>query len=172
MPRIHVCSLRGLHEMVTATGARDVLTVMRNVDQVIRPVEIMPERHLKLDFSDIVEAREGQHLAQEQDVAALIEFARRWDRQAPLVVHCYAGVSRSTASAFISACALKPEENEEIWAQALRKLSPTATPNIHLVRLGDALLGRNGRMIRAIEAIGRGQDCFEGVPFALEIGPR
>ena len=38
-----------------------------------------------------------------------------------------------------------------------------------LVAVADALLGRDGRMIAAIEAIGRGEDCFEGVPFALEL---
>jgi predicted protein tyrosine phosphatase len=54
----------------------------------------------------------------------------------------------------------------------LRQVSPTATPNIHIVGLGDRLLGRGGRMVRAIEAIGRGEDCYEGVPFSLEIGPR
>ena len=51
----------------------------------------------------------------------------------------------------------------------MRWLSPSATPNIRLVTLADAMLGRQGRMIEAIEAIGRGADAFEGVPFALPI---
>jgi hypothetical protein len=29
------------------------------------------------------------------------------------------------------------------------------------------MLGRGGRMTRAIESIGRGADAFEGVPFVL-----
>jgi len=33
----------------------------------------------------------------------------------------------------------------------------------------DDLLGRKGRMVDAIAAIGRGEDCFEGAPFALDI---
>ena len=41
-------------------------------------------------------------------------------------------------------------------AQALRRASPTATPNIRIVSLADRLLGRDGRMIAAIETIGRG----------------
>jgi predicted protein tyrosine phosphatase len=54
-------------------------------------------------------------------------------------------------------------------AQALRRASPTATPNRRLVALADDRLGRQGRMIAAITAIGRGADCYEGAPFALEI---
>jgi hypothetical protein len=36
-------------------------------------------------------------------------------------------------------------------------------------QIADAMLGRNGRMAAAIEKIGRGRTCFEGVPFALEL---
>ena len=43
---------------------------------------------------------------------------------------------------------------------ALRKASPTATPNQHLVALADDILGRNGRMVDAIRAIGRAQNIY------------
>ena len=88
--------------------------------------------------------------------ATLLDFVRGWDRKAPLVVHCYMGISRSTASAFASVCALNPHRDETSIAQALRRASPTATPNIRIVSLADKLLGRKGRMIAAIENIGRG----------------
>ncbi|HRE21554.1 MAG TPA: protein tyrosine phosphatase [Rhabdaerophilum sp.] len=172
MPRIHVCSLRTLHPTVASTGARQVLTLIKNTGQVERPASVTADRHLALDFSDIVAAREGEVLASSTQVEALVDFVRRWDRKAPLVVHCYAGVSRSTAGAFISACALRPDRAEEEWATELRLASPTATPNLPLVTLADRLLDRRGRMIAAIEKIGRGVDCFEGTPFHLDIGPR
>jgi predicted protein tyrosine phosphatase len=78
-------------------------------------------------------------------------------------------VSRSTAAAFIAACALAPERDELVIARAIRAASPTATPNGRLVALADEALGRKGRMISAIETIGRGEDCFEGTPFVLEL---
>jgi predicted protein tyrosine phosphatase len=78
-------------------------------------------------------------------------------------------VSRSTAAAFITACALRPHRDEAEIAQAVRTKSPTATPNSRLVTIADAMLGRNGRMVAAIEKIGRGRNCFEGAPFALEL---
>jgi predicted protein tyrosine phosphatase len=53
-------------------------------------------------------------------------------------------------------------------ARELRRVSPTATPNRRMVALADERLERNGRMSAAIAAIGRGTDCYEGAPFALE----
>jgi predicted protein tyrosine phosphatase len=105
----------------------------------------------------------------EEHVAELLSFVRRWDRRAPLVMHCYAGISRSTASAFASVCALNPQRDEDAIAQALRRASPTATPNIRIVSLADRLLGRDGRMVAAIETIGRGVMAAEANPFRLDL---
>ena len=85
------------------------------------------------------------------------------------MIHCWAGVSRSTAAGFIAACALRPYRDENEIAREVRANSPTATPNARLVAIADAMLGRNGRMVAAIEKIGQGHLCFEGTPFALEL---
>jgi predicted protein tyrosine phosphatase len=79
------------------------------------------------------------------------------------------GISRSTASAYASVCALNPQRDETDIAQALRRASPTATPNIRIVALADRLLGRGGRMVAAIEAIGRGSLAEEAAPFRLDL---
>ncbi len=84
-----------------------------------------------------------------------------------MVIHCYAGVSRSPAAAFIALCALTPAPEIEI-AEKLRSLSPSATPNRRLVALADTLLARDGRMVAAIDSIGRGADCFEGEIFWMD----
>ena len=86
-----------------------------------------------------------------------------------MVIHCFAGVSRSTAAAYIAACALSPKRDEFAVARSLRAASPTATPNARLVALADSALQRGGRMNGAIAAIGRGEECFEGTPFTLEL---
>ncbi len=120
-----------------------------------------------LGLHDIVEAREGHVLARREQVETLLAFFRAWERESPLVIHCYAGVSRSTAAAYIALCALTQRPEAEI-AQDLRRLSPAATPNRHLVALADAILSREGRMTAAVAAIGRGQECFEGDVFCME----
>lgn len=170
MPRIHVCSLSKVPETVRLTGAKSLVTLINISTPVPRPEEIAAEDHLFVGMSDIVEALDGHVLPDSAHVAQLLRFIRNWDRRHPLVVHCYAGVSRSTAAAYIAFCALNPRACEFETAQRLRLLSPTATPNARLVQLADDHLGRNGRMIAAIAEIGRGSDCFEGIPFAFDLG--
>jgi predicted protein tyrosine phosphatase len=84
-----------------------------------------------------------------------------------MVIHCWAGISRSTAAALISLCSLNPETSEELIALRLRAASPTAYPNRLMIRLADAALGRKGRLIDAVEAMGRGLAAAEARPFSL-----
>jgi len=156
-------------ETVRATGARSLVTLLDKGTPVNRPSGIAAERHLVVVLSDIVVEVDGHTLPSESHVENLMTFVRQWDQAAPLLIHCWAGVSRSTAAAFITACALRPHRDEAEIAQAVRTKSPTATPNSRLVTIADAMLGRNGRMVAAIEKIGRGRNCFEGAPFALEL---
>jgi predicted protein tyrosine phosphatase len=166
---IHVCSLAALPETVRRTGASHVLTVMANVEQVTRPDTILAENHLKVSMDDITEVLEGFVAPSEHHVAQVLSFVRGWDRGAPMVVHCYAGISRSTASAFAAACALNPHRDELAIAQAIRAASPIASPNRLIVALADKALGRQGRMLRAIDAIGPGAMQAEGQPFRIDL---
>jgi predicted protein tyrosine phosphatase len=84
-----------------------------------------------------------------------------------MVIHCWAGISRSTAAAFITLCALNPETPEDLIAKRLREASPTAYPNRLMIRLGDKALERGGSMVDAVESIGRGIVASEAVPFSL-----
>lgn len=169
MPRIHVCSLARIEDAVRETGARSMVTLINPDYPVTRPQLIEAARHLHISVSDIVDPLDGHVLPDASHVSQLLDFVRAWDRAHPLLIHCYAGVSRSTAAAFITACALRPDRDEHALAAHIRAASPTATPNARLVAQADAALGRSGRMIAAVAAIGRGEDCFEGVPFAIEI---
>lgn len=166
---IHVCSLARLHRTVEETAARHVVTLIRDVDLVRRPAGIETKNHLIINIDDIVGPIEGQTHPSAEHVERLIDFVRQWDRAAPMVIHCYAGISRSTAGAFTAACLLNPARDEHAIAQSLRRASPTATPNALIVSLADSALQRNGRMVSAIESIGRGRTVFEGVPFRLDL---
>ncbi|MBE0692964.1 MAG: protein tyrosine phosphatase [Aquamicrobium sp.] len=167
---IHVCPLTRVEETVAASGAARLVTLLAAGTPFERPVAIDPANHLSLWMNDIVEAQAGLVAPGRVHVESLIRFAQDWDRAQPLVINCYAGISRSTAAAFIVAAALRPERDEAELAWTLRLVSPSATPNPGLVRHADALLGREGRMVAAVAAIGRGADAFEGAPFALPLG--
>lgn len=166
---IHVCPLSKVEQTVTKTCAGRLLSLLSAGMEMTRPASIAPENHLHLVMHDIVEAQDSMTMPGEAHVIRLLDFARSWDRSRPLVVNCYAGISRSTASAYIITAALAPSRDEEELARTLRWLSPSATPNPRLIATADAILGRDGRMIAAIKAIGRGADAFEGTPFGLEV---
>lgn len=166
---IHVCSLAKLSAIVEASGARHIITVMGNVGQVMRPASVPEINHLRVSMDDIPLPMDGFNAPCEDHVATILAFTRKWDRSAPLVIHCWAGISRSTASAFAAACALNAQRSEMDIARSLRAASPSASPNPLIVAHADRLLGRDGRMIRAIEAIGPGADVIEGHPFMLEL---
>lgn len=166
---IHVCSLSKLEETVATTGAMRLVSLLAAGTMMTRPQAISEQNHLFLAMNDIAEARDGMTLPGETHVQNLLDFAGKWDRSRPLVINCYAGISRSTASAYIIAAALSPKRDEAELANTLRALSPSATPNPRLIAVADQILGRSGRMVEAIKAIGRGADAFEGVPFCLKI---
>lgn len=167
---IHVCSLARLHDTVAETGALHVVTLLKDTDKVERPRSIMEANHLILGMDDIAVPMDGYIMPCDEHVTRLIAFARGWNRAKPMVVHCYAGISRSTAAAYAIACALAPERAEDDIARELRTASPSATPNTLIVEIADAQLRRQGRMVAAIRAIGRGADAFEGTPFRLGLG--
>ena len=166
---IHVCSLARLHDTVTDTGARHIVTLIKDVSLVRRPHSILETNHLLLDMDDISSPIDGYVLPGEEHVAKLVDFVTQWDRAAPIVVHCYAGISRSTAGAFITACALNPKRDERAIARLIRDASPTAQPNLRLVALADNLLGRKGRMVKAVDTLGPALSAYEGVPFRLDL---
>jgi predicted protein tyrosine phosphatase len=166
---IIVCPLSRIEETVTMSGARRMVTLINAGTPVTRPATLAEADHLLLAMNDITEELPDMTPPGEVHVRALLDFARGWDRRAPLLIHCFAGISRSTAAAYTVAAALAPKRDEAELADTLRRLSPSATPNIRLVSIADRILGRDGRMVRAIEAIGRGADATEGVPFRLAI---
>jgi predicted protein tyrosine phosphatase len=128
------------------------------------------DRHLCVEVHDINVEEEGLDACCDQRMSRILEFVGGWDREAPILIHCYAGISRSTATAFITACAHNPKVDEFEIAQALRAASPSAFPNRRFVALADDALGRNGRMSDAIQSIGAGHswlDIGEAKPFML-----
>lgn len=124
---------------------------------------------LRLTFHDIAAPRADLTAARREDVESLLAFGRTWRGERPLLVHCWAGVSRSPAAAYAIACARADRGREDDLARTLREAAPFATPNPHFVRLADDLLDRRGAMATAIAGIGRGADAFSGTTFRLDL---
>lgn len=169
---IIVCSLRAAPEEVAVHRPARVVSILGPDMPHPAFASIAPDNHLRLTFHDVAMASEGLTAPRDQDMQRLLTFISGWDRKRPLLIHCWAGISRSTAAAYIALCQLQPRVDERALAQALRAASPSATPNPMLVGLADDALGRGGRMRRGIAAIGRGADAFEGTPFVLPLDGR
>jgi predicted protein tyrosine phosphatase len=170
MSAIVVSPLSRIAEMAVRHGAREMISLMAREHSFHRPAVIQSGRHLLLGMNDISFAGTGDLVApQDVHVRDIIDFARSWDQASPLLIHCWMGVSRSPAAALISALAIHPEEDDAALARRLRAASPHATPNKRLVEIGDALLVRNGRLVDAVKAIGRGADADGNAPFMLRL---
>lgn len=164
---IHVCALARVHDVVEEIGASHLVSAI-NADLSPRtPASIARACHLKLDMHDITEAQPGATPPNTEHAARLVDFVQGWDRKAPLLIHCFAGLSRSTAAAFITLCALNPRVPEETIARALRRSSDTAVPNRLFVAHADALMRREGRMLAALSSMGRSKPAIECVPFSV-----
>lgn len=164
--RINVCALIEMETTVRQTGASHVVSLINAQMMPATPDSIESKNHLKLAMNDIGEPTQGLVAPSERHINALIDFVASWDRAGDLVIHCWAGISRSTAGAFVTLCALNADIDEIELAWLIRNLSPTATPNSLLISSADRVLQRNGRMIEAVEAIGRGDIASKGVAFS------
>jgi predicted protein tyrosine phosphatase len=166
---IIVCPLSHAQTQIDAHGASHVVSLLgpESPHRVFQRVEA--DKHLKLTFHDVAAPLPGFIAPTEDTVYRILDFVRGWNRAAPLLIHCWAGISRSTASAYMAQCLLHPHADEYELAHELRAASPSATPNALMISHADRLLGRNGRMVAAIQSIGRGEDAYEGTPFILSL---
>ena len=164
---IIVCPLHAAPGLVTTSKASHAISLLS--PETPFPVfrELTSDRHLKLTLHDITAPSPGLNAPAANDAQRLVAFIEDWDGVAPMLIHCWAGISRSTASAFTAMCMMR-DEPEDVLAWELRNASASATPNHLLIAHVDKILGRNGRMVTAINAIGRGAEAFEGIPFELK----
>ena len=176
---IYVCALDDVDELLGAGGISHMVSVINEYMIPPTPPAMKAEkRHLRLAMNDISFPIEGYIAPDGGHVRKLIDFISRWrdeggdnggdgDGAGHLLVHCWAGISRSTAAAYICLCHLNPQRDEYELARLLRARSPSATPNPLMVKNADDILQRKGRMVEAIEIIGRGEVARSGQPFFL-----
>lgn len=170
---IYVCPLSAVESLAADHAPSHVISLLdpETAATLPTPRGVAPERHLKVGVSDIALPADGHIHPEESHVADVIEFLGGWAPDAPLLIHCWAGISRSTATAFTAMCLYDDAACEFALARLLRERGAHAHPNRLIVRHADALLGRGGRMIEAVEAMGPPQPTWEGAVFSLPHRP-
>lgn len=149
---IYVSSLADMPDLVRRHGVRDLVSIIQPDAQPPTPPEVAPERHYRCAVHDIVEPRPGEVLPGSDHIAELVDFLGTWDGEAPLLTHCHAGVSRSTAVALIAHVLHTGDPVRS--ANALRAASHYASPNRRIVALADSVMGFGGALIEAREGMG------------------
>jgi predicted protein tyrosine phosphatase len=104
---------------------------------------------LKLDFWDIPRESIGiWHGPKKDDMYKVIEFTKNiFDEKETLLIHCQAGISRSTAIAYGILCG---KYEPVIALHKLITIRPIARPNIKIVEYFDEIYGMGGLMIDII----------------------
>jgi predicted protein tyrosine phosphatase len=154
---IYVCNLIDMPGHCDVVRPSHLISLVTTDEQPPTPTGLLVERHLRLEIHDIDAPLDGCVLPEVHHVQSLIDFLQGWQHgEAPLLVHCVAGISRSMAAALI-ALVVKAGGREMEAAQHLRANAPHAQPNRRMIRLADELLGCQGRLVAAREAMGPGQ---------------
>ncbi len=114
-----------------------------------------PHKRLTLRFDDIIAPTPGMALPESHHIEALLEFGKGLaaasdDPLNHLLVHCHAGISRSTASMAILLAEARPEADEDSLFTHIREIRSQAWPNSRMIAMADELLGRDGRMTAAL----------------------
>ena len=112
---------------------------------------------LELRFHDIIEDTPGMIAPTASDIAALLGFSRdvTGERGSHLLVHCHAGISRSTASMALMLAQAMPDRTADEIMLAVHAIRDKAWPNLRMIELGDAQLNRGGALAEAAHRLHR-----------------
>jgi predicted protein tyrosine phosphatase len=148
---IEVCSREEAGAILTSPERRAGIVLLISIsDEGQDPPEGYEsiENKVRLLFLD----RDDALGPREEHVRQLIEVARTLSTSDRVLIHCLAGISRSTAAAVIlRAVILGPGREEEAVAAVMAQRSG-AWPNRRMIAYADRLLGREGRLVSAVAA--------------------
>ncbi len=166
--KIIVCPLSALETSLRETAASRMISLSGPGKSLKRPDQIS-DGFLALEFNDISAPANGLIAPNENHISALISFFQDWNQVSPLLIHCWMGISRSTAAAVIAHACLNPGQDMQKLAARLRAASPSATPNRLMIEIADTKLQLKGRLSNAIADIGRGAYADEGTKFRFDM---
>ncbi len=162
MSKILVTPLSAVPGVLRDYRPSHMVTLLSPEHMIETPAGFPRERHLRLGVNDVVDVEAGDNPPARRHIQELLDFTRAWPAEDPILVHCWAGISRSMASAYTILCDRMGPGSEVMAARAIRSRAAHAYPNALLVQHADDLLGRQGRMVAAIKDIGAGKMVAEG----------
>lgn len=152
MKRFTICGLAELDHHVDA-GVTHVLSILDPDHPDPETFRRWPLHHRTLlRFHDVISERDDRQLPAKDHVEAVLRFGEELDRASPehVLVHCHAGISRSSASVATLLARRRRQDLDEIFAE-IRAVRPIAWPNSRMIAFADELLGHHGALVAALE---------------------
>lgn len=153
--KITICGIAELGEHCEA-GVTHVLSILDPHWPDPEAFDDFPPHHREaLRFNDVIAPTPEMIAPHEEHVAKLLAFGRDVEvagEMAHLLIHCHAGVSRSTAAAALLLAQEDPTRPAPRIFDEIARLRPCAWPNLALLELGEAALGRPGELTSAVAA--------------------
>ena len=156
LPSLTISSYDHAENLLSTIGDRftHVISINDPEEPPPSPLQKHQGTHLILHFHDISEARfalGGYTMPERQDVQRIIKFAEDLDSSSEVLVHCAAGISRSSAAALtVLASKLEPNSDSAVQAmQAVLAIKRMIHPNARMVQFADELLGYGGHLVAA-----------------------
>lgn len=165
---IYVCPLDRMPEAAADLRPSHLISLLDPDHAVSTPPGLAPKNHLKIGIHDISEPFDGYVAPAREHIEAVLDFAAAWDRSAPMLVHCFAGISRSMAAALILLCQ-RNEGRERDAAALVRARAAHAMPNRRMIALADEVMKLGGRLVRAVEEMPPGDFALHGSLVALPV---
>ena len=141
---IPICSLEAVREMDLSPYGGVITIEDSTIEDPFR-IEYGPPEQLVLRFDDISAPHPEWIEPQEFHIERALSFTDKIGDGA-LLIHCHAGISRSSAIA-LAILARGMGEGKEIEAiKTLEKIHPNARPNKSMVWMTDEILGRDMKL--------------------------
>jgi|TARA_B110000438_G_scaffold137536_1_gene132857 predicted protein tyrosine phosphatase len=156
---IIVCSLKDLETVCESIKPSHVISVIDPGYAPKTPKDV--KQHLKLGFDDITEINSKNQIYRlntddipqlppnNSHTDAIIKFSESWNKDKPIVIHCWCGVSRSMAAAIYLMCKEDPL-NIDRNIRYIRSVAPHANPNKVLIKLFENALKLNSKITSSI----------------------
>jgi predicted protein tyrosine phosphatase len=108
-----------------------------------------------LRFHDVIEPGPGLIMPEVEHVEAVLGFIddllaeERRHQDGHVLIHCHAGISRSTAAMAMLLAKTYPDLDEGALMERLFAIRAKAWPNSRMIGFADEILGRGGRLSEA-----------------------
>jgi len=149
--RLSICGLDELPAFVAA-GVSHVISILDPETQEPGALaRFTPPARVTYRFDDVIRTIPGYAAPEGHDVERLLEHGTLLRREPVnhLLIHCHAGVSRSTAAAAIIMVQDKPGREDDAFS-LIRRIRPRSWPNSRMIAMADSLLGRGGAFQAAL----------------------